>query len=49
MLANVRAKRIGIEKRGDSIAIFISLIDLHFDDTAVLSNVVLESSAGKVR
>jgi hypothetical protein len=49
MLANVRAKRIGIQKRGDSIAIFISLIDLHFDDTAVLSNVVLESSAGKVR
>lgn len=76
MLANVRAKRIGIEKRGDSIAIFISLqgepmqqlgppINLHFDgpfhvgigfcshlpdksDTAVLSNVVLESSAGKV-
>lgn len=42
MLANVRAKRIGIEKRGDSIAIFISLqgepmqqlgppINLHFD------------------
>src|ERR1022692_3592325 len=42
MLANVRAKRIGIEKRGDSLAIFISLqgepmqqlgppIDLHFD------------------
>ena len=77
MLANVRAKRIGIEKRGDSLAIFISLqgepmqqlgppIDLHFDgpffvgigfcshlpdksDTAVLSNVLLESSAGKVR
>jgi hypothetical protein len=76
MLANVRAKRIGIEKRGDSIAIFISLqgepmqqlgppIDLHFDgpfyvgigfcshlpdksDTAVLSNLVLENSAGKV-
>jgi len=76
-LANVRAKRIGIEKRGDSIAIFISLqgepmqqlgppINLHFDgpfyvgmgfcshlpdtsDTAVLSNVILESSAGKVR
>ena len=77
MLANVRAKRIGIEKRGDSLAVFISLqgepmqqlgppIDLHFDgpfyvgigfcshlpgksDTAVLSNVLLESSAGKVR
>jgi hypothetical protein len=77
MLANVRAKRIGIEKCGDSLAIFISLqgepmqqlgppIDLHFDgpfyvgigfcshlpdtsDTAVLSNVVLENSAGKAR
>ena len=77
MLANVRAKRIGIEKRGDSIAIFISLqgepmqqlgppINLPFDgpfyagigfcshlpdksDTAVLSNVVLENAAGKVR
>ena len=76
-LANVRAKRIGIEKRGDSIALFISLqgepmhqfgppINLHFDepfyvgigfcshlpdksDTAVLSNVVLENSAGKVQ
>ena len=76
-LANVRAKRIGIEKQGDAIAIFISLegeplhqfgppIQLHFDgpfyvgigfcshlpdksDTAVLSNVVLENSAGKVR
>ena len=43
MLANVRAKRIGIEKRGDSIAIFVSLqgeplnqlgppIHLHFDE-----------------
>jgi hypothetical protein len=42
MLANVHAKRIGIEKRGDSIAIFISLqgepvqqlgppVTLHFD------------------
>jgi hypothetical protein len=77
MLANVRAKRIGIEKRGDSIAIFISLqgepmqqlgppINLPFEgpfyagigfcshlpdksDTVVLSNVVLENSAGKVR
>ncbi len=77
MLANVRAKRIGIEKRGDSIAIFVSLqgeplnqlgppIHLHFDepfyvgigfcshlpdksDTAVLSDVVLENAAGKVR
>jgi hypothetical protein len=76
-LANVKAKRIGIEKHGDAIAIFISLtgeplhqfgppISMHFDepfyvgigfcshlpdksDTAVLSNVVLENSAGKVR
>src|SRR6202166_1472485 len=76
-LAGVRAKRIGIEKHGDSIAIFISLegepmhqfgppINLHVDepfyvgigfcshlpdksDTAVLSDVVLENSAGKVR
>jgi hypothetical protein len=76
-LANVRAKRVGIEKHGDSFAIFVSLvgepvhqlgapIDLHFDepfyvgigfcshlpdqsDTAVLSNVVLENSAGMVR
>ena len=76
-LANVRAKRIGIEKQGDGIAIFISLegeplhqfgppIQLHFDqpffvgigfcshlpdksDTAVISNVVLENSAGKVK
>jgi hypothetical protein len=75
-LANVRAKRIGIEKHGDSIALFISLtgeplhqfgppISMHFDepfyvgigfcshlpdksDTGVLSNVVLENSAGKV-
>ncbi len=75
-LANVKTKRIGIEKHGDSIAIFISLegepmhqfgppISLHFDepfyvgigfcshlpdksDTAVLSDVVLENSAGKV-
>jgi hypothetical protein len=75
-LANIRAKRIGIEKHGDAIALFISLegepmhqfgppINLHFDepfyvgigfcshlpdksDTAVLSNVVLENSAGKV-
>jgi hypothetical protein len=77
MLANVRAKRVGIEKRDDSIAIFVSLegepmqqlgppITLHFDapfsvgigfcshlpdksDSAVLSNVLLENSAGKVR
>jgi hypothetical protein len=76
-LAKVLAKRIGLEKRGDSIAIFISVegepvhqfgppITLHFDapfyagigfcshlpdksDTAVLSNVILENSAGKVR
>ncbi|HEX4167670.1 MAG TPA: hypothetical protein VHZ55_19565 [Bryobacteraceae bacterium] len=75
-LAKVMAKRIGLEKDGDSIAIFISLkgepmhqfgppITLHFDapfyvgigfcshlpdksDTAVVSNVVLENSAGKV-
>ncbi len=43
LLAGVHAKRIGIEKRGDSIAIFVSLqgepmhqlgppIDLHFDE-----------------
>ena len=76
-LAGVKAKRIGIEKHGDAIAIFVSLqgepmhqlgppIQLHFDqpfyvgvgfcshlpattDTAVLSDVVLEHSAGKVR
>jgi hypothetical protein len=76
-LNGIEAKRIGIEKHGDSIAIFISLqgepmhqfgppITLHFDqpfyvgvgfcshlpatpDTAVLSNVVLENSAGNVR
>ena len=75
-LAGVNAKRIGIEKHGDDIAIFISLtgepmhqfgppITLHFDgpfyvgvgftshipdksDTGVLSDVVLENSAGKV-
>jgi hypothetical protein len=75
-LAKVMAKRIGLEKRGDSVAIFISLegepmhqfgppITLHFNepfyagigfcshlpdksDTAVLSNVILENSAGKV-
>jgi hypothetical protein len=77
MLANVKAKRIGIEKHGDSIALFISLegepmhqfgppVSMHFDepfyvgigfcshlpdksDTAVLSDVVLENAAGKVR
>jgi hypothetical protein len=76
-LAKVLAHRIGLEKRGDSIAIFISIkdepmhqfgppISLHFDepyyvgmgfcshlpdksDSAVLSNVVLEHSAGKVQ
>ena len=77
MLGGVLAKRIGLEKHGDSIAIFLSLkgepmhqfgppIALHFDgpfyvgigfcshlpdtsDTAVLSDVLLENSAGKVR
>jgi hypothetical protein len=76
-LNGVLARRIGIEKHGDSIAIFVSLqgepmhqfgppITLHFDepfyagigfcshlpatvDTAVLSNVLLENSAGTVR
>jgi hypothetical protein len=76
-LVTVVAKRIGIEKRGDSFALFVSLdgepmsqfgppIRLHLDgpfyvgigfcahlpdkiDTAVLSNVVLENVAGKVR
>ena len=76
-LVGVAAKRIGIEKHGDSFALFVSLegepmhqfgpsISLHIDapfyagigfcshlpdkiDTAVLSNVVLENSAGKVR
>jgi hypothetical protein len=76
-LVPVFAKRIGIEKQGDSFALFVSLegeplhqfgppIQLHIDgpfyvgigfcshlpdksDTAVLSNVVLENSAGKVR
>ena len=76
-LAGVRASRVGIEKHGDAIAIFVSLqgepmhqfgppIMLHFDepfyvgigfcshlpdkvDTAVLSRVVLENTAGKVR
>jgi hypothetical protein len=74
-LVGVVAKRIGIEKRGDSFALFVSLegeamhqfgpaMDLHIDgpfyagigfcshlpdksDTAVLSDVVLENSAGK--
>ncbi len=76
-LDGVLAKRIGIEKHGDSISIFISLegepmhqfgppISLHFDgpfyvgigfcshlpatvDTGVLSDVLLENAAGKVR
>ena len=76
-LEGVKAKRIGIEKRGDFIGIFISLegepmhqfgppVQVHFDepfyvgvgfcshlpvtsDTAVISDVVLENSAGKVR
>jgi hypothetical protein len=76
-LAGVHASRVGIEKHGDAIAIFVSLqgepmhqfgppIMLHFDepfyvgigfcshlpdkvDTAVLSRVVLENTAGKVR
>ena len=75
-LVTVIAQRIGIEKRGDSFALYVSLegeamhqfgppITLHLDgpfyvgigfcshlpdksDTAVLSNVVLENSAGKV-
>jgi hypothetical protein len=76
-LVPVFARRIGIEKQGDSFALFVSLegepmhqfgppIHLHIDgpfyvgigfcshlpdksDTAVLSNVVLENSAGKVQ
>jgi hypothetical protein len=76
-LAKVLAKRIGLEKRGDSISIFVSLtgepmhqfgppITLHFEepfyvgigfcshlpdksDTAVLSSVILENAADKVR
>ena len=75
-LVPVTARRIGIEKHGDSFALFVSLegepmhqfgppITLHLDapfyvgigfcshlpdksDTAVLSNVVLENSAGKL-
>jgi hypothetical protein len=75
-LVNIFAKRIGIEKRGNSFALFVSLegepmhqfgppITLQLDgpfyvgigfcshvpdkvDSAVLSNVVLEKSAGKV-
>jgi len=76
-LVTVKAQRIGIEKRGDKFALFVSLdgeemhqfgapVTLHLDgpfyvgigfcshlpdksDTAVLSNVVLENAAGKVR
>jgi len=76
-LAKVLAKRIGIEKRGDSISIFVSLtgepmhqfgppITLHFEepfyvgigfcshlpdksDSAVLSHVILENAADKVK
>src|SRR5208282_4529648 len=76
-LVGVFAKRIGIEKRGDAFALFVSLegepmhqfgppIHLQIDgpfyvgigfcshlpdksDTAVLSNVILENSAGKIR
>jgi hypothetical protein len=76
-LVTVMAQRIGIEKRGDAFALFVSLegepmhqfgppITLHLDepfyvgigfcshlpvtsDTAVLSNVVLENAAGRVR
>jgi hypothetical protein len=75
-LATISAKRIGIEKHGDSFALFVSQngepmhqfgppMSLHIDgpfyvgigfcshlpdksETAVLSNVVLENSAGKV-
>ena len=71
------AQRIGIEKRGDAFAIFVSMsgepmhqlgdpVQLHFDgpfyvgigfcshlpdkvDTGILSNVVLENAAGKLR
>ncbi len=76
-LVTVHARRIGIEKRGNAIALFVSLegepmhqfgapIELPFaepfyvglgfcshlpdkSDTAVLSDVVLENAAGKVR
>src|SRR5271170_1267120 len=75
-LVSVFAKRIAIEKQGDSFALFVSLegepmhqfgppINLHLDgpfyagigfcshlpetsDTALVSNVILENSAGKV-
>jgi hypothetical protein len=76
-LVNVSAKRIGLEKHGDSFALLVSVegepmhqfgptIQLHIEgpfyvgigfcshlpdksDTALLSDVVLENSAGKVR
>jgi hypothetical protein len=76
-LVTITARRIGIEKRGDEFALFVSLdgepmhqfgppIKLHLDgpfyvgigfashqpetvDTAVLSNVVLENAAGRVK
>ena len=76
-LVGISAQRIGIEKKGDSFALFVSIdgetmhqfgapITLHIDapfyvgigfcshlpdksGTAVLSNVVLENSAGKVK
>jgi hypothetical protein len=76
-LVPIRAKRVGLEKRGDSYALYVSLegepmrqlgpaitqaitapfyVGIGFCshlpdtlDTAVLSNVVLENAAGKVR
>jgi hypothetical protein len=76
-LVTVHAQRIGIEKKGDAFALYVSMtgepmhqfgapITLHFDepfyvgigfvshlpetvDTAVISNVVLENKAGRVR
>ena len=76
-LVGIVAKRIGIEKRGDSFSLFVSVdgeplhqfgapIDVHIEgpfyvgigfcshvpdksDTAVLSNIVLENSAGKIQ
>ena len=76
-LVTLNARRIGIEKRGDAFALFVSLegepmhqfgppVELHLNapfyvgigfcshlpdqsDTAILSNVVLENAAGKVR
>lgn len=76
-LDGVLARRIGIEKHGDEVALYISILGepmhqfgppfkLHFDgpfyvgigfcshlpatvDTGILSNVVLENEAGKVK